>query len=100
MRHTLFDIGFVKQFPHPKFSATESTRVLDHEVPTWQSLRGLVDARWGMGALSQGALGAGFAPAVSVENAFMVMQMMQPYKPYVSNMLGMPKPCQLASIAG
>ena len=67
LRHTLFRVQFVKQYPHPKVQATDLTRVFNHEVPTWHSLRSTIDACSGIGALSQGALAAGFTPSVAVD---------------------------------
>ena len=65
--HTLFRVQFVKQYPHPRVQASDLTRIFDHEVPTWHSLRSTIDACSGIGALAHGALAAGFAPAVSVD---------------------------------
>jgi len=67
IRHTLFQVQFLKQYPYPKAQATDQTKVFDHEVPTWHSLRSTIDACSGIGALSQGALAAGFAPSVAVD---------------------------------
>ena len=65
--HTLFRVQFVKQYPHPRVQASDQTRIFDHEVPTWHSLRSTIDACSGIGALAQGALAAGFTPSVSVD---------------------------------
>lgn len=68
MRHTLFSVQFLKQYPYPKVQATKDTKILDHEVPTWHSLRTNIDACSGLGALAHGALVAGFHSAVSVDS--------------------------------
>ena len=66
--HTLFQVQFMKQYPHPKVQATQTTKVFDHETPSWHSLRNVIDVCSGMGALSQGSLAAGFPAAVSVDS--------------------------------
>ena len=54
--HSLFRLQFVKQYPHPRVRASDQTKILDHEVPTWHSLRSTIDACSGIGALAQGPL--------------------------------------------
>ena len=83
IRHSLFQVQFMKQYPYPKVQATEHTRVLDHEVPTWHSLRSVIDACSGIGALSQGALAAGFVPSVAVDSNHRMVELCEKTSPGV-----------------
>ena len=65
--HTLLNAVFLKQYPFPKVAADGHTKVLNHEVPSWHSLKNVIDVCSGIGALSEGVLAAGFDPILSVD---------------------------------
>ena len=67
MSHTILSAVFLKQYPYPKVGANDQMKILNHEIPTWQSLKGVIDVCSGIGAMAEGSLAAGFEPAISVD---------------------------------
>ena len=61
---TILGCLFTQQFPVPYFMMDDSTRVLEHAPPSWDSLHRVVELCAGMGALGHGALAMGFQPGV------------------------------------
>ena len=61
---TILGCLFSQQFPVPCFMMDESTKVLEHAPPSWDSLHRVVELCSGMGALGHGALALGFQPAI------------------------------------
>ena len=51
-----------------KLGSSPDTRVLPYDAPTWDSVRGLVEACSGMGALGFGARTLGFMPMVGTDH--------------------------------
>ena len=66
--YTIFDATMDQQFPVPKVSSNDATRVLGHEQPSWDNLHRTIDLCSGFGGLSQGAIAAGFEVSVAVDH--------------------------------
>lgn len=66
--YTIFNACLLHQFPMPRVGAVESTIVLTHSKPNWDSIFSLVDLCSGFGGLSQGAIAAGWNIAVAVDH--------------------------------
>lgn len=66
--YTLLDAELVRQFPEPHVKASQFTRVMHHDPPSWDKLHDLIDVCSGFGGMAQGAHAAGFFVKVAVDH--------------------------------
>ena len=65
--YTILGCCLCCQFPMPKVSTDERTKILSHSTPSWEGLHSLIDLCSGFGGLAQGAIAAGMHVTVAVD---------------------------------
>ena len=66
--YTILEGTLKQQFPIPVVVSTPKTKVLEHHVPSCDSLKSVVDLCAGFGGLAQGSIAAGFDVRVAVDH--------------------------------
>ena len=75
--YTLLDVELVKQFPNPHVVATSATRVMYHDLPSWNKLHNIIDVCSGFGGMAQGSHAAGFFVQVAVDHNAKMLSLFQ-----------------------
>eukprot|EP00435_Cladocopium_sp_Y103_P022302 s1286_g5.t1 len=65
--YSLVNVKLSKQFPSPVLVADEHSRVLFHDVPSWDDFHSTIDLCCGFGGMTQGLLPLGFETKVAVD---------------------------------
>ena len=64
---TFLNVQLARQYPVPLVVIDKSTKIFQHEPPSWESIHAVIELCSGFGGMSQGLTSCGFHPVVAVD---------------------------------